>query len=674
MRKALLAAALAGIAVLAVDASTTVEAGSARPDAREARCKIVTRVVRGKRRRVRVCPRTPRPRGRPRPRADLAVGASFDPSPALAGGAVTYTLTVRNLGPAPATRTVAAHVIPVEMTATAVTSTQGICALPRPLPPGVPAPPVSAVACRLGNLAAAATASITVVVSVRPITRRLLDVRASVASTPTRDPAPANNSAVVRTPVDGNCDPAYPTICIPPPEPAVACGAVPYSDFPAQAPDPHKLDTDSDGIACESAAGDEPGTPLVGAAYSHWLTVRCSANGAGVLTTYHRPGVRRRVQLQLAAMRAAGIETLRLVIRHQADTAGQPPDVVPSAGGTLVEPYRSNLVRYLQDVRAARFAGLTVDFAPASSNDPATEAWDPARLDENWAFIADIRPLVKQFGPAATRIDLLSGGAPSDLSPARDRVKEYIAELYRRYVDAFGKADVVVSVIAPPDPGADSAQPEAARRLQNLVDAFAASGRGQPQLFSVRISPSQPSADHALYGLRNVDETLAANGLTQPIVISEAAYDDPQIAAAILEFRRTSSRRVLEVQESPRRRGSDCAEISVSPPFSADAYHRALRGAVPPARLTARLDARGLRLTAADGHPASALVAGTYTILVVDRSRRGGVELEGPRVRRTTAARFVGTVRWRLPLRAGTYRVRGVPAGRTALLTVFSRG
>lgn len=50
----------------------------------------------------------------------------------------------------------------------------------------------------------------------------------------------------------GECDPAYPTICLPPPPPDLDCPEIPYNDFVVLPPDPHRLDADEDGIGCES--------------------------------------------------------------------------------------------------------------------------------------------------------------------------------------------------------------------------------------------------------------------------------------------------------------------------------------------------------------------------------------------------------------------------------------
>lgn len=55
-------------------------------------------------------------------------------------------------------------------------------------------------------------------------------------------------------PLRARCDPAYPEVCIAPPPPQLNCDDVGIDDFRADAPDPHNLDADSDGVACESNA------------------------------------------------------------------------------------------------------------------------------------------------------------------------------------------------------------------------------------------------------------------------------------------------------------------------------------------------------------------------------------------------------------------------------------
>lgn len=49
----------------------------------------------------------------------------------------------------------------------------------------------------------------------------------------------------------GNCDPAYPEVCIPPPPPDLDCKDIQFRRFRVLQPDPHHFDGDKDGIGCE---------------------------------------------------------------------------------------------------------------------------------------------------------------------------------------------------------------------------------------------------------------------------------------------------------------------------------------------------------------------------------------------------------------------------------------
>lgn len=69
-------------------------------------------------------------------------------------------------------------------------------------------------------------------------------------SGPTATPVLATATPVPTT--TGNCDPSYPTVCIPPPPPDLDCGDITYRNFTVLPPDPHRFDGDHDGIGCES--------------------------------------------------------------------------------------------------------------------------------------------------------------------------------------------------------------------------------------------------------------------------------------------------------------------------------------------------------------------------------------------------------------------------------------
>lgn len=72
--------------------------------------------------------------------------------------------------------------------------------------------------------------------------------------TPVRTSSPPRTTspAPARTTSRGNCDPSYPSVCIPPGPPDLDCGEISHRRFTVLAPDPHRFDADDDGIGCES--------------------------------------------------------------------------------------------------------------------------------------------------------------------------------------------------------------------------------------------------------------------------------------------------------------------------------------------------------------------------------------------------------------------------------------
>ena len=71
------------------------------------------------------------------------------------------------------------------------------------------------------------------------------DVEVSIGGLETN--APAGDQETV-----GGCDPAYPTVCIPPPPPDLNCGDIQFRGFQVLPPDPHRFDGDKDGVGCKT--------------------------------------------------------------------------------------------------------------------------------------------------------------------------------------------------------------------------------------------------------------------------------------------------------------------------------------------------------------------------------------------------------------------------------------
>jgi len=360
--------------------------------------------------------------------------------------------------------------------------------------------------------------------------------------------------------------------------------------------------------------------------------------GPSVLYDYGQPGVRALVRDQLGAMRAAGAESIRLFLTYDRDTS-EAPYFVAARSGRLEEPFRANLIAYLSDARKAGFVRLTLAFDARGSVQPA-QVWprndyEPATFAESWSLIRDVRPLLKQYGPPETRVDLLNEGAPGEY--LSDQVSSWISRMYANYVDAFGAADVTVSAGFWPGMG-------------RLVEALRASGKPMPRWFDVH---PRWVPEHALQDLRAIDAELAANGLSQPLVVGEEKYNAPDVAAAIVEFTRTSPRQVEEVMEWPLEHGgaepANQQTRCISPPYRLDAYASALKGTPPSTTLIATVSDRAFGLRTPYGQPVTALMSGSYTVLVTDTSRRRGFLLGS---HHTTAA-FHGKAAWRLRLSPG---------------------
>jgi hypothetical protein len=395
--------------------------------------------------------------------------------------------------------------------------------------------------------------------------------------------------------------------------------------------------------------------PLIGASYTHYWNPGCSLDGTGIVEFGN--GARATIKRQLAAMRAAGIESLRLIMWNEHDATGQTWGVVPSAAGRLVEPYRSNFIAYLSDVRDAGFKRLTIAFGPQPPNSPLAygpfgitdPGYDPSLFDENWSFIRDVRSLVKRYGPASTHFDIASEDVPGPTDdPALAKIADdYVTHMYRNYVDAFGNQDVTVAFVGVVGPD------DAAGRVRKLVADLRASDQPLPTYFDIH--PSY--APRVLDELRAVDAALTDEGLSQPLVIGEEAYDDPAVAHAIATFEATSAQPISEVLEWPLTADRPCKDISVSAPYRADAYITALTGAPPSTTLTGTVASpRQITLTSPYGNPVSALEDGNYTLTVTDSSATANLHLVGPGVNRRTSRRFTGTTTWPLALRPGTYR------------------
>ena len=88
--------------------------------------------------------------------------------------------------------------------------------------------------------------------AVAPVTAKppsLSNPASSAKPSPSRSASPGTvqGSPTARV----GCDPAYPDVCIPPPPPDLDCADLEVRLFRVLPPDPHRLDGNRNGIACE---------------------------------------------------------------------------------------------------------------------------------------------------------------------------------------------------------------------------------------------------------------------------------------------------------------------------------------------------------------------------------------------------------------------------------------
>jgi len=123
------------------------------------------------------------------PGADLALTKTDSPDPAHVGQELTYTLTVKNNGPQTATGVTVTDQLPKATGFGSAGASQGTCTRSK-----------ETVVCSLGNLAAAKTATVTILV--KPTAKGTITNTASVSSSSPPDPASANNTASATTTVE----------------------------------------------------------------------------------------------------------------------------------------------------------------------------------------------------------------------------------------------------------------------------------------------------------------------------------------------------------------------------------------------------------------------------------------------------------------------------------------
>jgi uncharacterized repeat protein (TIGR01451 family) len=119
--------------------------------------------------------------------ADLSLTGGDSPDPAFPGETLTYSLTVTNQGPNPATGVVLTDSLPAGLTLTAATPGQGTCNSVNP------------VSCNLGTLASGQSVPVTITATINLTTSDGTLVDTANVSSGVTDPSSANNTVTMST-------------------------------------------------------------------------------------------------------------------------------------------------------------------------------------------------------------------------------------------------------------------------------------------------------------------------------------------------------------------------------------------------------------------------------------------------------------------------------------------
>ncbi|MFF0344315.1 hypothetical protein [Kribbella sp. NPDC004875] len=127
--------------------------------------------------------------------ADVEVIKTSDEATVVAGGGVTYRLTVVNHGPSDATAVTAADSLPTGLTLTTADPTQGACTTAG-----------QDISCALGTIAAGETATVVITAALDTAYQGKSLANTATATSPVPDPDESNNSSTVTTPVETQAD------------------------------------------------------------------------------------------------------------------------------------------------------------------------------------------------------------------------------------------------------------------------------------------------------------------------------------------------------------------------------------------------------------------------------------------------------------------------------------
>jgi hypothetical protein len=308
----------------------------------------------------------------------------------------------------------------------------------------------------------------------------------------------------------------------------------------------------------------------------------------GILANYHRPGVRRLVQAQLRAMRAAGQDRIATGVIHLRAPAGQAVagtlggTLLDSTGGRLYPPVRQRLIHFLADIRAAGFSEVLFRYFPQGDNTPLWwTRFDEGLFEENWQLIRSIEPVLRASG-LNYRTDLMVEGMPRARfwqalgeyyidanSPDNAAWSEYARRLWRKYVAEFGhERSVGFSFVSDSNDVRTKARVRHAPYVYRLADGSVR----YPPVFALDIYGGAGTSERTIFERHH--HAMRDMGRNEPWIIAESYYNDPQAAEGLLAAMTATGRPVLYFTQWPLDRRIDRCDVNVAPPVDYDAWRQ----------------------------------------------------------------------------------------------------
>jgi len=291
-----------------------------------------------------------------------------------------------------------------------------------------------------------------------------------------------------------------------------------------------------------------------GSNYGWYQVDGCTWRPYGVVNSFHNaPDV---IRGQLAAMRAAGQQRLRVPIYHR-----HGPDngtVMDSTGGNLSAQNRQNLTDLLRAIADAGFVEIQVAFMTIDPNHPGKWGeWKEDLYLENWNLIRNLRPIIAGAG-IPYRIDLCNEGVPFSDQPVR---LEYMRRLWKDYNHDFGKNDTI-GFSATID------------RLKYIPQVYE---NNPPYLFDFHFYRANPIVDEGQMFI-TADRQMRQYGYTnQGWTIGEVYYNDLTAAHTLRQAIDSTGRTVFYLLQWPLNGPrvdypQPCTDVSVAPPVNFSAY------------------------------------------------------------------------------------------------------